>query len=208
MSHSGAVRTLQNMQQESGSSELSLWTASRAGDQSAFGCLFDRHKDRVFRHALRLLSDRSDAEDVLGTVFFELWRRRNAVHVVDGSVLPWLLLTATNTALNLQRATRRYRRLLSRLPREDHVLSAEDQAYLCSNGLSPELDEALRGLNPTDQGLVALVIIEGYPIAEAAMALEIGSSVARQRLSRLRARLRASLSPTSPTELALEGNGS
>jgi RNA polymerase sigma-70 factor (ECF subfamily) len=196
------------MQQESRSSELSLWTASRGGDQSAFGLLFDLHKDRVFRHAFRLLSDRSDAEDVLGTVFFELWRKRNAVHVVDGSILPWLLLTATKTALNLQRATRRYRLLLSRLPREDQELSAEDQAYLRSNGLSPELDLAIRGLSPVDQGLVALVMIEGYPIAEAATALEIGSTVARKRLSRLRVRLRDSLSSTTPADLALEGNGS
>ncbi|MCS5722126.1 sigma-70 family RNA polymerase sigma factor [Herbiconiux sp. CPCC 203407] len=196
------------MQQESGSSEVSLWTACREGDQSAFGCLFDLHKDRVFRHAFRLLADRSDAEDILGTVFFELWRKRDTVHVVDGSLLPWLLLTATNSALNLRRATRRYRHLLSRLPREDHELSAEDQVYLRSNGLSPELDDALRGLNPTDQGLVALVIIEGYPIAEAAMALEIGPSVARKRLSRLRVRLRESLSGASTVDLALEGNGS
>lgn len=196
------------MHQDSRSSELSLWTASREGDQSAFGFLFDRHKDRVFRHAFRLLSDRNDAEDVLGTVFFELWRKRNAVHVVDGSILPWLLLTATNTALNVQRATRRYRLLLSRLPREDQELSAEDQAYLYSNSLSPELDTAIRGLNPTDQGLVALVIIEGYPIAEAAMALDIGSTVARKRLSRLRVRLRENLSPASTADLALEGNGS
>jgi RNA polymerase sigma-70 factor (ECF subfamily) len=188
--------------------ELALWTRARAGDQAAFGALFDLHKDRVFRHAFRLLADRTDAEDILGTVFFELWRKRHDVHVSDASILPWLLVTTTNTAMNLQRATRRYQHLLSRIPHEPPELSAEEKAFLRSEELDPDLKNAIRSLNPTDQGLLTLVLMEDYAIADAAAALGIGVGAARTRLSRLKAKLRADLINSSAHSLTVEGNRS
>ncbi|GAB6903898.1 RNA polymerase sigma factor [Kineosporia succinea] len=66
-------------------SEQEPWARSRAG--GAFGALFDRHHPGIYRRPLSLTSDRSAAEDVVATVFLELWRRRDAVRVVEGSVL-------------------------------------------------------------------------------------------------------------------------
>lgn len=88
-----------------------LWSRSIKGDGEAFRALYIRHRDRIFRHAYRLSGDRQDAEDIMATAFLELWRRRAKVRVVEGSVLPWLLVTTTNTARNSGRAALRYRRL-------------------------------------------------------------------------------------------------
>ena len=188
--------------------ELALWARSRAGDEPAFGAIFDLHRDRVFRHAFRLLGNRTDAEDALGTVFLELWRRRRDVHVSDDSILPWLLVTTTNTAMNLQRATRRYQHLLSKVPHDPPELSAEETAFLRSAELDPELKRAIHSLNATDQGLLTLVFIEDYSTAEAAAALGISVGAARTRLSRLKAKLRAVLSSSPTRVLAVEGNPS
>ncbi len=49
-----------------------LWEKSLQGDGAAFGLLFDRHRDRVFRHAYRLAGKQQDAEDVMSTAFLEL----------------------------------------------------------------------------------------------------------------------------------------
>ena len=57
-----------------------------------------------------------DAEDVAASAFLELFRRRDDVRVVNGSVLPWLLVTASNLARNSARARRRYQEFLARLP--------------------------------------------------------------------------------------------
>ncbi|WP_246019081.1 RNA polymerase sigma factor [Arthrobacter crusticola] len=46
-----------------------LWSRSLAGDGDAFGVLFDRHRDRVYRHAYRLAPNRADAEDVSAAAF-------------------------------------------------------------------------------------------------------------------------------------------
>src|ERR1700733_6941569 len=103
-----------------------LWSRSLAGDGRAFGGLFDRYRDTVFRHACRLAGTRQDAEDLVASAFLELWRSRSKVQLVDGSVLPWLLVTTTNLGRNASRARRRYRRFLERLPRvEEHPDTAD-----------------------------------------------------------------------------------
>lgn len=98
--------------------EDGLWSRSLSGDGEAFGALYDRHRDRVFRHAYRLSGNHHDAEDIMAAAFLELWRRAK-VRIVGGSVVPWLLVTTTNMARNYGRAALRYRRLLDSLPRTE-----------------------------------------------------------------------------------------
>ena len=69
------------------------------GTGTRFRELFDLHRDRVFRHAWGLAGNRQDAEDVIASAFLSLWRLRQRVRLVDGSVLPWLLATTTNIGL-------------------------------------------------------------------------------------------------------------
>jgi RNA polymerase sigma factor (sigma-70 family) len=174
--------------------EAGLWSRARDGDGEAYGSLFDLHQGRVFRHTYRFIQDRHDAEDVTAAVFLELWRRRQDVRLVGGSVLPWLLVTATNSARNSRRSSRRYRQFLDSLPRGDVHQSAEDEAV--ADFFSAPLQAAIRRLGPVDRGLVALVILEGYPIGDAAEALGLSPGSAKTRLSRIRGRLRSELTPT------------
>lgn len=153
--------------------------------------LFDLHRDRVFRHAYRILQNRADAEDAAAMAFLELWRRRSHVRVVDGSVLPWLLVTTTNTSRNLHRSRRRYHRLLDSLPHGEVHPSAEDSALdLTSNA---ELVTVLRELTPHDARLFSLIAMEDYSVADAARTLGISPGAARTRLHRIRASLQRQL---------------
>lgn len=173
--------------------EHQLWAAALGGDGEAFGLVFDRHKDRVFRHCLRLVDTRADAEDVTASAFLELWRRRHDVRVVDRSVLPWLIVTATNLARNVRRSAQRHQALLARLPRPGPADDPADR-YLDASafeGLEPELAASLRQLPLLDQQLLALVALEGFSQAEAAELLDITVAAAKSRLHRLRTGLRA-----------------
>lgn len=172
-------------------SEHASWKRGLAGDAEAFGSLFDLHRDRVFRHAYRILQNRADAEDAAAVAFLELWRRRSHVRVVDGSVLPWLLVTTTNTSRNLDRSRRRYRRLLESLPHADVHPSAEDTAF----DLTPNADvvAALGELTSRDARLFSLVAVEDYSVSDAAQVLGISPGAARTRLHRIRASLQRHL---------------
>lgn len=177
--------------------EPTLWANALAGDGEAFGQIFDQHKDRVFRHALRLVDQRADAEDVTASAFLELWRRRHDARVVSGSLLPWLLVTTTNLTRNLHRSTRRHRALLARLPRPGLAIDPA-QAHLDSSaldGLEPELASALRDLPVLDQQVLGLTALEGFSLEEAGLALGLSTSAVKSRLHRIRRRLRTSRTP-------------
>ena len=161
------------------------------GDGEAFGVIFDRHRDRVRRHATGLVRTRADADDVLAVVFLEAWRRRDAIRFVDGSMLPWLLRTATFSASNLARASRRHREALQRLPAPvevDSEASAMEQS---------DVMIALQTLSLSDQEVLTLCVLEELTAEEAGRVLGIRAGTVRTRLSRARARLRHALDPHS-----------
>ena len=181
-------------------SEALVWDQALVGDGAAFAQLFDLHRDRVFRHAWGLARNRQDAEDVIASAFLELWRLRQRVRLVDGSVLPWLLATTTNISLNSARSRRRYQRFLERLPRQaDEAETAATQVL----EISPVLREAMRTLKPKDAQLLALVALESYTVSEAALCLALSPDAARTRLHRARRRLQDLLGP-EPTSLLIE----
>jgi RNA polymerase sigma factor (sigma-70 family) len=174
-------------------SESQLWENSKRGDGHAFGAIFDLHQGRLHLAALRVSETAADAEDLVAAAFLELWRRRDSVRVVDGSVLPWMLVTLDNLGRNAARATRRHRRFLSTLPgrvTEDVALDRVEQLQAERRAMS-----MLRSLPATDAAILALTAFEGLTAADAASALGISAQTARARLSRARRRARIDLFP-------------
>jgi RNA polymerase sigma-70 factor (ECF subfamily) len=167
------------------------WALTLAGDGRAFGRLFDRHATRIRRHALGLVPAPDDADDVVAVVFLEAWRKRDGVRFVDDSILPWLLVTATNSAHNLTRSTRRYRSFLGRFPHDDR---APDPADSFSDG---DAVAALRGLPLADQRILTLCVVEGLSEREASAALGVPQGTVKSRLHRAKARLQKNYTATS-----------
>ncbi len=181
--------------------ETALWSRARSGDGRAFAALFDAHRDRAFRHALRLVASAHDAEDVVAAAFFELWRKRDVVPVVDGSVLPWLLVTTTNLCRNSGRGVRRYRAAIDRLPRSQDLA---DPAETAAERIAREqLLDAVRSLGEPDAALVLLIALEGFSPAEAGAAVGLSPGAARVRLHRARKRLQQRLG--TPAALITSG---
>jgi RNA polymerase sigma factor (sigma-70 family) len=177
--------------------EREIWDAALTGEADAFVMVFDLHHNRVYRHALRMAGNVHDAEDVTAATFLELWRRRKSVRVVDGSVLPWLLLTATNLSRNLERGLRRHRALINTLPRAESAHSAAEVAVerMEEKRLGEEVRRALGTLSTSDAALLALTMYEEFSPSQAAAALGISDGAARTRLHRARSRMAAVLGP-------------
>lgn len=175
--------------------ESAAWAAALNNDGNAFAAVFDLHRDRVYHHALRVTTSVHDAEDVTAAAFFELWRRKRSVRLVNDSVLPWLLVTTTNLARNLNRGLRRYRALLTALPRAIETRSAEDVAVeqMERERLALRLREALGALTPADAALITLVALERFSSAQTAVALGISEGAVRARLLRVRRRIASTL---------------
>lgn len=187
-------------------SEAALWKRALDRDDSAFTGLFDRHRNRVYRHVSALVPSRQDAEDVTATAFFELWRKRSRVRTVDGSVLPWLLVTATYLARNSTRGTRRYSALLASLPRSpdgaDPSQIVEDRSETLHE--RKRILFVLSRLNRVDAALMILVVLEDLPVGDAAAALGLRAGAARTRLHRAKARARALLDSQHSSDASVE----
>jgi RNA polymerase sigma-70 factor (ECF subfamily) len=176
-----------------------------AGDGDAFGILFDRHRDRVFRHVLRSAASVADAEDVVAMTFLEAWRHRSTVRVVGGSVLPWLLVTAAHVSQNQARAARRYRAALGRLPLDEAAHDHADRVLEEWESATRRraLREALRTLSRRDREVIALCVIDELSMDAAAEALGIPKGTVKSRLSRARSRMARALGPDAATAAQL-----
>jgi len=143
-----------------------------------------------------------DAEDVTAGAFLELWRRRKSVRVVDGTVLPWLLVTTTNLARNHARGLRHYRALIDALPRSDDARGAGDVAieHIEEVVTAEQVRQGLNSLAKSDAALITLTAFEHYSPAQAATALGISEGAARTRLHRARARMASALDASQPGE--------
>jgi RNA polymerase sigma factor (sigma-70 family) len=179
------------MPDHQGSDEPGLWERARHGDSAAFATLYDRHRDRVFGQALRWTRSGHDAEDILALVFLEAWRRRAAVRVVETTILPWLLVTTNHVAQNADRASRRHRIALAKLPAQedeaDHSTRVLDD--LDTDSASARVRAAFARLRPREQDVLTLCVVHEYSLAQAAEALGVPVGTVKSRLSRAKARL-------------------
>jgi len=189
--------------------ETATWMLAKTGDRAAFGAVFDRHFDRVLRHALGLMRSEQDAEDVAALVFLEAWRLRERVRVVDGTVLPWLLVTATHVSQNAARTHRRHRIALAKLPLDDRV---DDHADAVLTGIGDvdrhtKLRDGFRRLSKNDQDVLTLCVVNDYSLQAAADTLGVPVGTVKSRLSRAKERLaaRTGLRPSDDSTLILGG---
>ncbi len=170
-------------------SDEELWTA---GDAAAFGRLFDRHSRAVYNHAFRLTGSWASAEDVTQATFLVAWRRRSQARPVDGSVLPWLLVVASNIVRTEWRSARRWRALLRRVPPDDGVQPdpADDVAgRVDDEARMRRILAMVRRLPRAEREAVALCLWSGLGYPEAAVVLGVSEPAVRSRVSRARARL-------------------
>jgi len=171
-----------------------LFARVRTGDREAFRLLFRQHQRTVYWAAFSVLGTRGDSEEVLQDAFLTLWNKRVSIDLVGESALPWLITTARYLALNRRRAE-------SRRPRD----SLDAAVEIADDAPSPESvaigNEALRrirtvmaGRPDVDQRIFELCLVDDLSYEQAARRLGISHATVRNRLSRLKGRLRTELS--------------
>lgn len=69
-------------------------------DRTAFDHLYQHTSAKLFGVCLRVLKDRSEAEDALQEVFVKVWRKADRFAVSEQSPISWLVAIARNHAID------------------------------------------------------------------------------------------------------------
>jgi RNA polymerase sigma-70 factor, ECF subfamily len=75
-----------------------------SGDRAALKLVYDMTSAKLFGVCLRILNDRSEAEDVLQDIYITVWRKAGAFDADRASPITWLVAIARNRSIDRARA--------------------------------------------------------------------------------------------------------
>lgn len=75
-------------------------------DQDAFRVLVERHIDRAYGLALRILNNRADAEDIVQDTLLKIWLHRGRWESGRAKFSTWLYRVVTNRCIDVRRQPR------------------------------------------------------------------------------------------------------
>lgn len=167
-----------------------------AGDADAFSQLYDELAPLVFGVTVRVLRDRSIAEEVSQEVFVELWRTANRYDQSRGSVRAWA-------------ATLAHRRAIDRVRSEDAAKRRDTldltESTFAAEALDPvaaevessfdryRVHQALAGLAPQQREAIELAYVGGFTYREVAERIGVPEGTVKTRIRDGMMRLRAEL---------------
>ncbi len=173
-----------------GDEELLL--AFAGGDVAAARALTGRLGPRVFSHAMRMLGDRAEAEDVAQDALLKLWRIAPGWRVGEAKVTTWLYRVTANLCIDRMRK-RRSGPDLDAIPElADEAPSAAQQIQ--QNARAEALQDALNELPDRQRQAVILRHIEGLSNPEIGEIMDIGPRAVESLTARGKRALEAILS--------------
>jgi RNA polymerase sigma-70 factor (ECF subfamily) len=142
---------------------------AQRGDHDAFGELYDRYADLVFRFIFYRIHDRALAEDFTSDTFLRALRRIGSVNYQGRDIGAWLITIARNIVLDHAKSARARLEVMTAETPDSGVLTAASPEDTVIDGETYELLlAAIEELNPEQRECVTLRFIQGLTIAETA----------------------------------------
>lgn len=162
------------------------------GDRRAFERVYRANVDRVFSVCMRMVGDRSRAEELTQDVFVRAWQKLELFRG-ESAFSTWLHRLAVNLVLNDRKTARR------EAARTDQGIEDVDVLPMrrtqgpdgdASPALSMDLETAIATLPPGAKKVFVLHDVEGYTHEEIAGMLGVTSGGCKAQLHRARRLLR------------------
>ncbi|OLT48776.1 RNA polymerase subunit sigma-70 [Saccharomonospora sp. CUA-673] len=182
-----------------------LVRAAQGGDRSAFGRLYDRYVDGVYRYVLLRVGDRHLAEDVTSETFLRALRRITSISYQGRDVGAWFTTIARNLVLDHVKSSRARLEVVTDEV-ADPVASGSAVAgaaaapgpeqQIISRDTNDELVRCIADLGDDQRECIILRFIQGYSVAETAQIMQRGEGAVKALQHRAIRRL-AKLLPTA-----------
>lgn len=174
------------------------WVAqAEAGDESAFRELYRLYVRPVYWIAHGIIGSPADAEDVTQETFVTAWRKLPGLELQGESVLPWLATICRFQAANRLRQRRRDQAHTADAVNDTLPAAISVEEQVITADLAERIAAEIGTLSEIDREIFRLCAAEGYAYQAAAEELGISHAVVRNRLSRVRTRLRGAVKEAS-----------
>ena len=193
MAISRKLRAVPAIEPDDRDSLASALTRCGRGDQAAFATLYDQLAPYVYGVVLRVVRDRSQAEEVTQEVFIELWRIASRFDGEKGSVKAWASTVAHRRAVDRVRSEQSAR---DRLDNESQKRVADTDAVVESVEASfdqARVRRALAQLTSAQREAVELAYFGAMTYREVAALLGVAEGTIKSRIRDGMIRLRDEL---------------
>ena len=184
------------MPETSAQSLESLLAQIALGNRSAFDALYRSTAHRLFGICLRVLTQRSEAEDALQDVYTAVWRKAGQFDSTKASATAWLAMIARNKAIDRLRSmparqTRTSVELAENI--EDPGASPAQQVQTAAD--RAQLDHCLERLEPRRRSLIRAAFFDGLTYEELSAKIEAPLGSIKSWIRRGLMQLRECLDP-------------
>jgi RNA polymerase sigma-70 factor, ECF subfamily len=178
------------VQQNPEAGDIELLRRAVGGDSKAFHALVDRHAQQLYRLAVSLVGNATDAEDVLQETFIGAFRGLRDFEE-RSSVKTWL----TRILITQAAKWRRDRRRRTSVPVDESLAATPGTG----RDVGLDIQATLQQLSPEHREILVLREFERMTYEEIAQTLEIPQGTVESRLYRARAELREKLKAYLPS---------
>lgn len=143
-------------------------------DRAAFDLLYGRTSAKLFGVCLRVLNDRTEAEEALQEVFVKIWTRADRFAISELSPISWLAAVARNHAIDRLRSRKPRTTALDDAveisdPRPDPEMMADASSQrrridACLDELDGDRAAAVRGAYLAGESYAELAERHGVPL--------------------------------------------
>lgn len=163
-----------------------------AGDQPALAEFYDASSAKVFGLVMKILADRTVAEEVTMDVYTQVWRRASSYDAERGTPGSWLMTLAKTRAIDRFRSSYLERGRQVPLDHAAEVPGDRATPEQYSAGLERQrlVQEAMASLSAEQRQAIALAYYWGLSQSEIAdrLQLPLGTVKTRMRLGMIRLR--------------------
>jgi RNA polymerase sigma-70 factor (ECF subfamily) len=166
--------------------------------EAALSKLYDRYNRTVFGVGLKILSDRSSAEELVQEVFLKVWRSSATFDPSRGSFSTWLFRVTRSVALDLYR--KRAPRVRQVSNGDVHIAAVRDstdgpQESAEDSWLSWRVSRALEVLDAAHREVIVLAYFGGLSQREISLKTGVPLGTVKSRTARAFRSLREELAP-------------
>lgn len=171
----------------------SLLLATGQADRGAFLELYDKTSAKLFGICLRILKDRSRAEDAMQEVYIKIWHNAGRYQVNGLSPMTWLITVARNHSIDRLRRERRAPEPMEAAYDVADAAAGPEAAAVAADE-QRRIDSCLGELEQDRAGAVRGAYLDGESYADLAAQFDVPLNTMRTWLRRSLLSLRECLS--------------